>query len=167
MFSSWFSIIAAFQQCSCLTLHQPFQIWMFLIISLIHKLESCQCKESKFDYEPHSHIITEDVRVIETAKLREPVPKRPKYGEPNRISGKTTETICFNPLNSMQNILVQERTSISQIYVWFQRPFKGINCRAYFKFDRAFSITFTLFGLGGLLNISKMIQPIFTKLYDF
>ena len=33
--------------------------------------QACQCKESKFCYEPHGHVITGDLRVIENAKLRE------------------------------------------------------------------------------------------------
>ena len=40
--------------------------------------QTCQCKESKFCYEPHGHVITGDLRVIENAKLRELVAKGPK-----------------------------------------------------------------------------------------
>ena len=32
--------------------------------------QTCQCKKSKFCYEPHGHVITGDLRVIENAKLR-------------------------------------------------------------------------------------------------
>ena len=46
--------------------------------------QTCQCKESKFCYEPHGHVITGYLRVIENAKLRELVAKGPKYREPNR-----------------------------------------------------------------------------------
>ena len=41
----------------------------------------CQCKESKFCYELHGHVITGDLRVIENARLRELVVKGPKYRE--------------------------------------------------------------------------------------
>ena len=41
--------------------------------------QTCQCKESKFCHEPHGHVITGDLRVIENAKLRELVAKGPKY----------------------------------------------------------------------------------------
>ena len=41
--------------------------------------QTCQCKKSKFCYEPHGHVITGDLRVIENAKLRELVAKGPKY----------------------------------------------------------------------------------------
>ena len=44
----------------------------------LSKLHTCQCKESKFCYEPHGHVITGDLRVIENAKLRELVAKGPK-----------------------------------------------------------------------------------------
>ena len=48
--------------------------------------QTCQCKESKFCYEPHGHVIIGDLRVIENAKLRELVAKGPKYREPNRVN---------------------------------------------------------------------------------
>ena len=54
---------------------------------------TCQCKESKFCYEPHGHVITGDLSVIENAKLRELVAKGPKYREPNRVNWKATETM--------------------------------------------------------------------------
>ena len=40
--------------------------------------QTCQCKESKFCYEPHGHVITGDLRVIENARLRELAAKGPK-----------------------------------------------------------------------------------------
>ena len=59
--------------------------------------QTYQCKESKFCYEPHGHVITGDLRVIENAKLRELVTKGPKYREP--------QNQCFwNPLIFMQKI---------------------------------------------------------------
>ena len=54
---------------------------------------TCQCKESKLCCEPHGHVIIEDLRVIENAKLMELVAKGPKYREPNRINYKDTETM--------------------------------------------------------------------------
>ena len=66
--------------------------------------QTCQCKESKFCYEPHGHVITGDLRVIENAKLRGLVAKGPKYREPNRVNWKATETMFWNPLISMQKI---------------------------------------------------------------
>ena len=48
--------------------------------------QTFQCKKSKFFYEPHRHVVTGDLRVIENAKLREPVAKGPKYREPNRLN---------------------------------------------------------------------------------
>ena len=50
--------------------------------------QTCQCKESKFCYEPHSHVITGDLKVIQNAKLRELVAKGPKYREPNKVNWK-------------------------------------------------------------------------------
>ena len=48
--------------------------------------QTCQCKELKFCYEPHGHVITGDLRVIENAKLRELVTKGPKYRELSRVN---------------------------------------------------------------------------------
>ena len=55
--------------------------------------QTCQCKESKFCIEPHGHVITGDLRVIENARLRELVAKGPKYREPNRVNCKAIETM--------------------------------------------------------------------------
>ena len=41
--------------------------------------QHCQCNTSKFWYEPHGHVITGDLMVIENVKLRELVAKGPKY----------------------------------------------------------------------------------------
>ena len=61
--------------------------------------QTCQCKESKFCYEPHGHVITGDLRVIENAKLRELVAKGPKYREPNRVNWKATETMFLESID--------------------------------------------------------------------
>ena len=55
---------------------------------------TCQCKESEYSYEPHGHVITGDVRVIENAKLKELVAKRPKYRKSHRVNWKATKR-CF------------------------------------------------------------------------
>ena len=61
--------------------------------------QTCQCKESKLCYEPHGHVITGDLRVIENAKLRELVAKGPKYREPNRVNWKATETMLLESID--------------------------------------------------------------------
>ena len=61
--------------------------------------QTCQCKESKFCYEPHGHVITGDLRVIENAKMRELVGKGPKYREPNRVNWKATETMFLESID--------------------------------------------------------------------
>ena len=58
--------------------------------------QTCQCKESKFCNEPHGHVITGDLRVIENARLRELVPK---YREPNRVNWKVTETMLLESIH--------------------------------------------------------------------
>ena len=84
-----------------LTLHQPFQISMFLNISL--NPQTCQCKESKFCYEPHGHVITGDLRVIENVRLKELVAKGPKYREPNMVNWKATETMFLESIDLYAN----------------------------------------------------------------
>ena len=74
-----------------LAFHQLFQ--NLDVSDYLSNPQTCQCKESTFCYEPHSHVITGDLKVIENAKLREPVAKGPKYREPNRVNWKATETM--------------------------------------------------------------------------
>ena len=71
---------------------------MFLNTSLNHKL-ALVLKESKVCYEPHGHVFTGDLRVIENARLRELVAKGPKYREPNRVNWKATETMFLESIN--------------------------------------------------------------------
>ena len=61
--------------------------------------QTYQCKEFKFCYEPHGHVITGDLRVIENAKLRKLVAKGPKYREPNRVNWKATETLFLESID--------------------------------------------------------------------
>ena len=61
--------------------------------------QTCQCKESKFCYELHGHVITVDLKVIENARLRELVAKGPKYREPNRVNWKATETMFLESID--------------------------------------------------------------------
>ena len=51
---------------------------------------------SKYCYQPHGHIITGDLKIIENIKLREFVCKGPKYLEPNKINWKA-RTRSLNP----------------------------------------------------------------------
>ena len=71
--------------------------------------QTCQCKESKFCYEPHGHVITGDLRVIENAKLRELVAKGPKYREPNRDNWKATETMFLESIDYYAKIWSKEK----------------------------------------------------------
>ena len=73
-------------------------------------------KESKFCYEPHGHVITGDLRVIENAKLRELVAKGQKNIEKQIGSTGKQQKQCFwNPLISMQKIGPKENKWISNI----------------------------------------------------
>ena len=77
--------------------------------------QTCQCKGSKFCYEPHGHVITGDLRVTEKARLRELVAKGPKYREPNRVNWKATETMFWTLLIFLQKIVPKENKFISNI----------------------------------------------------
>ena len=48
------------------------------ITNYLSNPQHCQCNTSKFCYEPHGHVITGDLMVIENVKLRELVAKGPK-----------------------------------------------------------------------------------------
>ena len=61
--------------------------------------QTCQCKESRFCYEPYGHVITGDLRVTENARLRELVAKGPKYGAPNGVNWKATETMFLESID--------------------------------------------------------------------
>ena len=65
------------------------------ITSYLSSPQNCQCETSKFCYKLHGHIMTGDVMVIENVKLRELVPKGPKYLEPNRINWNATGKNAF------------------------------------------------------------------------
>ena len=71
----------------------------FNVSEYLSNPQTCQHKESKFCYEPHGHVITGNLRVIENTKLREIVAKGPKYREPNRVSWKATETMFLEAID--------------------------------------------------------------------
>ena len=81
--------------------------------------QTCQCKESKFCYQPHGHVITGDLRVIENAKLRELVAKGPKYGEPNRVNWKATETMFLESIDLYaKNWSEREQVELKYLSEW-------------------------------------------------
>ena len=69
------------------------------ITNYLSNPQHCQCNTSKFCYEPHGHVITGDLMVIENVKLRELVAKGPKYREPNKINWQSTETMISNSID--------------------------------------------------------------------
>ena len=84
---------------SCLTLHQRFKVSNLNVFDYLFNPQTCQCKESEFSHEPHGHVITGDLTVIENAKLRQIVAKGPKYREPNRVNWKASETMLFGSID--------------------------------------------------------------------
>ena len=79
----------------------------------LSKSQTCQCKESKFCYEPHGHVITGDLRVIENARLRELVAKGPKYREPNSCHSILECCITFSGVKlSMGSFVLFTQTSV-------------------------------------------------------
>ena len=76
-------------------------------------------KESKFCYEPHGHVITGDLRVIENAKLRELVAKGPKYREPNRVNWKAMETMFLESIDLYaKNWSKREQVELKYLSEW-------------------------------------------------
>ena len=81
--------------------------------------QTCQCKESKFCYEPHGHVITGDLRVIENVRLRELVAKGPKYREPNRINWKAKETMFLESIDLYaKNLSKREQVDLRYLSQW-------------------------------------------------
>ena len=81
--------------------------------------QTCQCKESKFCYEPHGHVITGDLRVIENARLRELVAKGAKYREPNRVNWKATETMFLESIDLYaKNWSKREQVDLKYLSEW-------------------------------------------------
>ena len=81
--------------------------------------QTCQCKKSKFCYEPHGHVITGDLKVIENAKLRELVAKGPKYREPNRVNWKATETMFLESIDLYaKNWSKREQVELKYLSEW-------------------------------------------------
>ena len=79
--------------------------------------QTSQCKESKFCYEPHGHVITGDLRVIENAKLRELVAKGPKYRKPN--NWKATETMFLESIDlHAKNWSKREQVELKYLSEW-------------------------------------------------
>ena len=105
----------ALLQARYLTLHQPFQILMFLNISLIHKLASV--RNPSFAMRKHVRVNTGDLMGIENAKLRELVAKGPKYREPNRVNKKATETMFLESINLYAKRWVQKREQVELKYL--------------------------------------------------
>ena len=66
----------------------------FNVSEYLSNPQTCQCEESKFCYEPHGHVITGDLRVIENARLRELVAKNQNIENQIRSTGKQQKQ-CF------------------------------------------------------------------------
>ena len=112
--------------------------------------QTCQYKESKFCNEPHGHVITGDLRVIENAKLRELVAKAPKYREPNRVNWKATETMFLESIDLYaKNWSKREQVELKYLSEWkdqlkelvadrisnLKRHFKSPKCKVLYQPD--------------------------------
>ena len=74
---------------------------------------------SKYCYQPHGHIITGDLKIIENAKLRELVSKGPKYREPNKINWKVTENMIFESIDLYaERWAKREQDNLSYLSKW-------------------------------------------------
>ena len=89
------------------------------ISEYLSDIQTCQCKESMFCYEPHGHVITGDLRAIENAKLRELVAKETKYREPNRFNWKATETMFLESIDLyVKNWFKREQVELKYLSEW-------------------------------------------------
>ena len=69
------------------------------ITNYFSNAQHVQCNTLKFCYEPHGHVITGDLMVIENVILRELVAKGPKYREPSKVNWKSTETMVLDSID--------------------------------------------------------------------
>ena len=84
--------------------------------------QTCQCKESKFCFEPHGHVVTGDLRVIENARLREKNAKGAKYREPNRVNWKATETMFLESIDLYaKNWSKRDQVELKYLSEWKDR----------------------------------------------
>ena len=51
--------------------------------------DSCDCKDSKYCYQPNGHIVTEDLKIITDSRIRSVICKGPKYRFPVPIDFKS------------------------------------------------------------------------------
>ena len=78
--------------------------------------KTCQCKECKFCYETHGHVITGDLRLIENVKLWELIANGPKYREPHyNVQLESYRYNVFLIHLCLCKTLVQEERNTSQI----------------------------------------------------
>ena len=89
------------------------------ITNYVSNPQHYQCNTSKFCNEPHSHVITGDLMVIENVKLRELVAKGPKYREPNKINWQSTETMISNSIDLYaEQWSKQEQVDLKYLSEW-------------------------------------------------
>ena len=89
------------------------------ITNYLSNPQHCQCNTSKFCYEPHGHVITGDLMVIENVKLRELVAKGPKYREPNKINWQSMETMVSNSIDLYaEQWSKQEQVDLKYLSEW-------------------------------------------------
>ena len=72
---------------------------MHISLDYLSTPQHCQCNTSKFCCEPHGHVITGNLMVIDIVNLRELVAKGPKYRELNKINWQSTETMVSNSID--------------------------------------------------------------------
>ena len=85
----------------------------------LSKPQTCECKESTFCYEPHSHVITGDLKVMENAKLRKFVAKEPKCKEPNSVNWKARGTMFLESIDlCAKNWSKREQAELKYLSEW-------------------------------------------------
>ena len=81
----------------------------------------CECTSSAFCYQPHGHVITGDLSIIENEKLQQLIKKGPKFREQNKISWNKAKKLILDSVENYARIWAKkENTEITSLKEWIE-----------------------------------------------
>ena len=80
---------------------------------------TCKCSGSKFVYKPLGHVITGDLRIISSRKLRTLIAKGPNFREQNNIDWDLCYKLCLEGIDRYRKKWTsKEKVSLSTLSEW-------------------------------------------------